>query len=118
MIYLAVSWYTFVHFILHIHLIFHLCVPRLEFLEPKWSQTFITNMIIIYIVRYTYFFNLSTVPSALYSSLAHSVAFQVEHYSVANHCISVLMPDYQISMNHFFAPECDCQQITDLSRIN
>ena len=59
-----------------------------------------------------------TVPSALYSSLAHSVAFQVEHYSVANHCISVLMPDYQISMNHFFAPECDCQQITDLSRIN
>ena len=61
MIYLAVSWYTFVHFILHIHLIFHLCVPRLEFLEPKWSQTFITNMIIIYIVRYTYFFNLSNI---------------------------------------------------------
>lgn len=61
MIYLVVSWYTFVHFILHIHLIFHLCVPRLEFLEPKWSQTFITNMIIIYIVRYTYFFNLSNI---------------------------------------------------------
>ena len=25
------------------------------------------------------------------------------------------MPDYQISMNHSFAPECDCQQITDHS---
>lgn len=35
---LAVSWYTFVCFILHIHLILHFCVPRLKFLEPKWSQ--------------------------------------------------------------------------------
>lgn len=35
MIYLAVSWYTFVRFILHIHLILHFCVPRLKFLEPK-----------------------------------------------------------------------------------
>ena len=60
-IYLAVSWYTFVCFILHIHLILHFCVPLLKFLEPKWSQTFITNMIIIYIVRYTYFFNLSNI---------------------------------------------------------
>ena len=25
------------------------------------------------------------------------------------------MPDYQIAMNHFFAPEYDCQQITDHS---
>ena len=37
-IYLAVFWYTFVCFILHIHLILHFCVPRLKFLEPKWSQ--------------------------------------------------------------------------------
>ena len=35
MIYLAVSWYTFVRFILHIHLISHFCVPHLKFLEPK-----------------------------------------------------------------------------------
>ena len=56
-----------------------------------------------------------TVPSALYYFLIHSVAFQAAHYSVANHCISVLMPDYQISMNHSFAPECDCQQITNHS---
>ena len=34
-IYLAVSWYTFVCFILHIHLILHFCVPHLKFLEPK-----------------------------------------------------------------------------------
>lgn len=38
-IYLAVSRCTFVHFILHIHLILHFCVPHLKFLEPKWSQT-------------------------------------------------------------------------------
>ena len=38
-IYLAVSRYTFVRFILHIYLILHFCVPRLKFLEPKWSQT-------------------------------------------------------------------------------
>ena len=31
---------TFVHFILHIHLISHFCVPRLKFLEPKWSQIY------------------------------------------------------------------------------
>ena len=37
-IYLAVSRCTFVHFILHIHLISHFCVPRLKFLEPKWSH--------------------------------------------------------------------------------
>lgn len=37
-IYLAVSWYIFVCFILHIHRILHFCVPRLKFLEPKWSQ--------------------------------------------------------------------------------
>lgn len=37
-IYLAVSLYTFVRFILHIYLILHFCVPRLKFLEPKWSQ--------------------------------------------------------------------------------
>ena len=35
---LAVSWYTFVHFILHIHPILHFCVLHLKFLEPKWSQ--------------------------------------------------------------------------------
>ena len=40
-IYLAVYWYTFVHFILHIHPILHFCVPRLNFLEPKWSQLFL-----------------------------------------------------------------------------
>ena len=39
-IYLAVSWYTFVRFILHIHLISYFCVPLLKFLEPKWSQLF------------------------------------------------------------------------------
>lgn len=37
-IYLAISRYTFVRFILHIYLILHFCVPRLKFLEPKWSQ--------------------------------------------------------------------------------
>ena len=37
-IYLAVSRYTFVRFILHIRLISHFCVPHLKFLEPKWSQ--------------------------------------------------------------------------------
>ena len=41
-IYLAVSRYTFVNFIVHIHLISHFCVPRLKFLEPKWSQSLIT----------------------------------------------------------------------------
>ncbi len=41
-IYLAVLWYTFVHFVLHIHLISHFCVPRLKFLEPKWSQNIIS----------------------------------------------------------------------------
>ena len=39
-IYLAVSRCIFVHFILHIHLISHFCVPRLKFLEPKWSQIY------------------------------------------------------------------------------
>ena len=39
-IYLAVSRCTFVHLILHIHLISHFCVPRLKFLEPKWSQIY------------------------------------------------------------------------------
>ena len=39
-IYLAVSRYTFMHFILHIHLILNFCVPRLNFLEPKWSQIY------------------------------------------------------------------------------
>lgn len=39
-IYLAVFRCTFVHFILHIHLISHFCVPRLKFLEPKWSQIY------------------------------------------------------------------------------
>ena len=37
-IYLAVSWYTFICFILHIHLILHFCASHLKFLEPKWSQ--------------------------------------------------------------------------------
>ena len=44
-IYLAVLWYTFVDFILHIHLISHFCVPRLKFLEPKWSQISIAIII-------------------------------------------------------------------------
>ena len=44
-IYLAVSRCTFVHFILHIHLISHFCVPRLKFLEPKWSQISIAIII-------------------------------------------------------------------------
>ena len=43
-IYLAVSWYTFVCFILHIHLILHFCVPLLKFLEPKWSQIYSENI--------------------------------------------------------------------------
>ena len=43
-IYLAVSWYTFVRFILHIHLILHFCVPHLKFLEPKWSQIYSENI--------------------------------------------------------------------------
>lgn len=38
-IYLAVSWYIFVCFILHIHLFLHFCVPHIKFLEPKRSQT-------------------------------------------------------------------------------
>ena len=37
-IYLVVFWYTFVHFILHSLLILQFCVPRLNFLEPKWSH--------------------------------------------------------------------------------
>lgn len=37
-IYLVVSWYTLVCFIIHIHHILHFCVPRPKFLEPKWSQ--------------------------------------------------------------------------------
>ena len=41
---MAVSWYTFVCFILHIHLISHFCVPRLKFLEPKWSQIYSENI--------------------------------------------------------------------------
>lgn len=44
-IYLAVLWYTFVDFILHIHLISHFCVPRLKILEPKWSQISIAIII-------------------------------------------------------------------------
>ena len=39
---LAASRYTFVCFILHIHLILHFCVLHLNFLEPKWSQSLIT----------------------------------------------------------------------------
>lgn len=39
-IYLTVSRYTFMCFILHIHLILHFCVPRLKFSEPIWSQNF------------------------------------------------------------------------------
>lgn len=39
-IYLAVLRYTFVRFILRIHLISHFCVPLLIFLEPKWSQIY------------------------------------------------------------------------------
>jgi len=42
-IYLVVSWYTFVFFILHIHHILHFCVPRPKFLEPKWSQVYSEN---------------------------------------------------------------------------
>jgi len=38
-LYLAVSWYIFVCFILHIHLFLHFCVPHIKFLEPKRSQT-------------------------------------------------------------------------------
>ena len=37
-IYLAVFWYTFMHFILYIHHILQFCVPHLKFLEPNWSQ--------------------------------------------------------------------------------
>ena len=37
-IYPAVSQYTFVYFILHIHLILLFCVLRLKFLEPKQSH--------------------------------------------------------------------------------
>ena len=44
-IYLAVSWYIFVCFIIHIHLILHFCVPRLNFLEPKWSHFLTHNCI-------------------------------------------------------------------------
>lgn len=44
-IYLAVSWYTFVCFILHIHRILHFCIPRPKFLEPKWSQISIAIII-------------------------------------------------------------------------
>ena len=44
-IYLAVSQYTFVRFVLHIHLISHFCVPRLNFLEPKWSHFLTHNCI-------------------------------------------------------------------------
>ena len=53
-----------------------------------------------------------TVPSALYYFLIHSVAFQAEHYPVANHCIFVLMPSYPIATHYFLAPEYDCQRIT------
>ena len=44
-IYLVVSRYTFVRFILHIHLISHFCVPHLKFLEPKWSHFLTHNCI-------------------------------------------------------------------------
>ena len=53
-IYLAVPRYTFVHFILHIHLILHFCIPHLKFLEPKWSQ-FITYYNINITILQTYF---------------------------------------------------------------
>ena len=55
-IYLAVSWYTFVCFILHIHLILHFCVPRLKFLEPKWSHanSIIRNDIYFYNIAQSY----------------------------------------------------------------
>ena len=44
-IYLAVSWYTFVHFILHIHPILHFCVLHLKFLEPKMEPTIISSFL-------------------------------------------------------------------------
>lgn len=37
-IYLVVSRYTFVCYILHIHHILHFFVPHPKFLEPKWSH--------------------------------------------------------------------------------
>jgi len=39
-IYWVVSRYTFVCFILRIHRILHFYVPRLKFLEPKWSHIY------------------------------------------------------------------------------
>lgn len=53
-IYLAVSWYTFVHFILHIHLISHFCVPHLKFLEPKWSHVLLTNIYLLKLLAKSY----------------------------------------------------------------
>ena len=53
-IYLAVSWYTFVHFILHIHLISHFRVPHLKFLEPKWSHVLLTNIYLLKLLAKSY----------------------------------------------------------------
>lgn len=53
-IYLAVSWYTFMHFILHIHLISHFCVPHLKFLEPKWSHVLLTNIYLLKLLAKSY----------------------------------------------------------------
>ena len=53
-IYLAVSWYTFVRFILHIHLISHFCVPHLKFLEPKWSHVLLMNIYLLKLLAKSY----------------------------------------------------------------
>ena len=86
-IYLAVSWYTFVRFILHIHLISHFYVPRPKFLEPNWSHFLHFSsycisqyLIVIQILELT--FLLSEIPLLFFLFLLKNGKFHKYGYNI------------------------------------
>ena len=86
-IYLAVSWYTFVRFILHIHLISHFYVPRSKFLEPNWSHFLHFSsycisqyLIVIQILELT--FLLSEIPLLFFLFLLKNGKFHKYGYNI------------------------------------
>lgn len=98
-IYLAVSRCTFVHFILHIHLISHFCVPRLKFLEPKWSHFLHFSsycisqyLIVIQILELT--FLLSEIPLLFFLFLLKNGKFHKYGYNIRQY-LHLTMPLHQ-----------------------
>ena len=86
-IYLAVSRYTFVRFILHIHLISHFYVPRPKFLEPNWSHFLHFSsycisqyLIVIQILELT--FLLSEIPLLFFLFLLKNGKFHKYGYNI------------------------------------